>query len=99
MADQAFAAVSKPSLWYRFGFHYHEDDLFEWRNEEPKPGDWWTVGAVTTRVKIHFSFLDRLRLLISGTAEVTSYTRTNVTVDKAVTRSAVAVLPPSAMRE
>lgn len=78
------------------GFHRAKDSeaLFDWRNEEPKPGDWWKVGALSTRVTIYFGWADRLRLLLTGTCEVTSYTRTNVAVERAETRSQISVLSP-----
>lgn len=94
----AFSARQPLSLriWHLLGFHRANDReaLFDWRNEEPKDGDWWKVGALSTHVTVYFGWADRLRLLLTGTCEVTSYTRTNVTVDRAETRSQIAVLSP-----
>jgi hypothetical protein len=84
--------INKPTLWYRLGFRYRFDEgLFNWRDEET-PG--FAPDAITTRIKIRVSFADRLRLLVSGHCEVSAYTKTNVPVDHAITRSRFAVLPP-----
>lgn len=97
-AGGAFYAKQSLSLrlWHALGFHHAKDReaLFDWRNEEPKEGDWWTVGALTTHVVVYFGWADRLRLLLTGTCEVTSYTRTNVPVCRAESRSQIAVLSP-----
>ncbi len=99
MTEESVAAgyaVSKPTIWYRLGFHYRfDEDLFNWRNEEPKEGDWFVPSALCTHVVVHLGWLDRCKLLITGKAEVISYTRTDVLVKKAVTRSEFCVLPPT----
>ncbi len=100
---QAFATASRESLrsrfWRRLGFGFRSDTgLFDWRNEEPKDGDWWVIGAISTTTVVHVSFLDRLRLLVSGRAYLEESTRTNVEVERAETRSAFCVLPPGAVR-
>lgn len=94
IAQHGAAMTSKPSVWYRLGFRYRfDEDLFEWRNKEP-PDEGFAVGAIGIRIGVHVSFVDRLRLLISGHAELTAYVKTNVTVDRAKTRSQFAILPP-----
>lgn len=97
-AGGAFCArpTIRQRIWWALGYHHTPDSeaLFDWRNEEPKPGDWWKVGALSTHVTVYFGWADRLRLLLTGTCEVTSYTRTNVPVDRAETRSQIAVLSP-----
>jgi hypothetical protein len=95
MTVESGYAVSEPSIWYRFGFRYRFDEaLFDWRNQEPQADDWFAPSALCTRVKIRVSWLDRLRLLCSGTCEVSCHTRTDVLVSRAETRSQFAVLPP-----
>lgn len=96
---QGYLRGSKPSLrqrvWSGLGFGKTFDgDLFDWRTAEPGPSDWFVSGVISTHVRIHVGFLDRLRILISGECEVSCYTRTNVTVDQAQTRSDFAVMPP-----
>lgn len=97
MSDtQNLVAVSKPSIWNRLGFKYSWDEnLFDWRNAEPVESDWFVPGTLNTETIIHVSFLDRLRLLVSGKCAIDCYTRTNVTVGRAESRSKFAVLPPS----
>lgn len=87
--------ASKPTIWYRLGFHYGWDEaLFNWRSADPEPDDWFVAGALTTRIEVHVGFLDRIRLLISGRCELFCSTRTDVVVKRAETRSQFAVLPP-----
>lgn len=87
----AYSAINKPTLWYRLGFHYGSDGLFDWRNEK-EPG--LVDSALTTEVHVMLTFVDRLRLLLTGHLGVTVYTKTDVLVNHAKSRSAVAVLPP-----
>lgn len=89
---RAFASAFKPTIWHRLGFRRHFDEaLFDWRND---PMEGFAEGAVTTNINVHVSFMDRLRILFSGHVEIAAYTKTNVNVDRAVTRSEFAVLPP-----
>lgn len=92
--DVGLCQVSKPSIWHRLGFrHRWDESLFDWRNQEPpEPG--FVVGAFATHVVAHVSWLDRLRLFISGRCEIIVYTKTDVLVNKAASRSQFAVLPP-----
>lgn len=91
-----FEKVSRPSIWHWLGFRHRWDEaLFEWRNQEPlEPG--FVPGAMATRVIVHVCWLDRMRLLVSGRCEIVSYMKTDALVNKTQTRSAFAVLPPSA---
>lgn len=92
-----FYSVYKPTIWDRMGFRRRFDEtLFGWRND---PLDGFVESAITTHVQIHVSFLDRLRLLVTGHAELIAYTKTNVIVDHAITRSEFTVLPPVAHQE
>lgn len=86
--------ANKPSTWYRLGFrHTWDESLFDWRNQEP-PEDGFVPGAFSTHIHVRVSWLDRLRLLITGHCEVVCYTKTDVLVNQAKTRSTFAVLPP-----
>lgn len=92
---------SRPTLavrfWRALGFVYRwDEDLFNWKHAEPAPDEqgWWVPGCVTTHVAVSVSWLDRLRLLVTGCCEVSIYTRTDVLVRRAETRSEFAVLPP-----
>ena len=51
-------------------------------------------GSITTNVVCHVGWLDRFRLLLTGMAEVQIRTMTNVTVDRAVSVSAMSILSP-----
>jgi hypothetical protein len=96
MSGQELYQVSRPSLWYRLGWRYKYDEaLFEWRNTTPSPTDWWKPGCLSTLTVMRIGWLDRIRLLISGTCELRLDTRTNVIVDRAESRSQFSVLPPS----
>jgi len=93
----AFCSVHKPTIWDRMGFRRRFDEsLFDWRNN---PLDGFVESAITTHVSIYVSLWDRLRLLLTGHAELIAYTRTNVMVDHAVTRSEFTILPPIPRRE
>lgn len=84
----------RSKVWRWLGFRYRfDEDLFEWRNKEP-PEEGLVVGCLTTDVHVRVSFLDRVRILISGHVKLSVYTKTNVAVDRAVSRSSFAVLPP-----
>lgn len=84
----------RSKFWRKMGFcHHFDEDLFDWRNQDP-PQEGFVISAITTNVAIHVSFMDRLRLLVSGRAELSVYTKTNVVVDRAISRSQFAVLPP-----
>lgn len=81
-------------IWRKLGFrHRFNEELFDWRNQEP-PEEGFVIGAISTNVEIRVSFMDRLRLLVSGHANLSVYTKTNVMVDRAASRSEFAVLPP-----
>lgn len=87
-------SMTKPSLWYRLGFHYSSDeDLFNWRNQEP-PEEGFAPGAFCTVIGVRISFLDRLRILASGHCQISVYTKTDVMPLKIKSRSIFAVLPP-----
>lgn len=82
-------------LWRRLGFGFHFDEaLFDWRNQEAEASDWFVSSAFNTVTDIHIDWLDRLRILISGRCSLSAYTRTDVLVNKAESRSQFAVLPP-----
>jgi hypothetical protein len=83
-------------LWRRLGFGRRWNEaLFDWRSADPQPGDWFAPGVLTTRTVVHIDWRDRLRILVSGRCEVTTYTRTDVGVDRVEARSQFSVLPPA----
>ena len=89
-----YSPEPRPTIWRRLGFrHRFDQELFDWKWEDP-PEEGFAEGFITTNVTITVSFLDRLRLLLSGRAELSVYTKTSVTVDRAVGRSEFSVLPP-----
>lgn len=76
-------------IWRNLGyFGSFNEAAFDWRQEVPKDGD-----LLTTVTTVRFSFLDRLRLLVSGHCEVSVYTKTLVPIGKTETMSEVRVLP------
>lgn len=91
----AFYSVHVPTIWERLGFRRRfDEELFAWRNEEPKPEDGLVPSALCTHVRVHIDWWDRLRLLVSGACEIEVYTKTDVLVNKAISRSQFSVLPP-----
>ena len=71
-----YAAIHIPTLreriWRKLGFRYHLGD-------EPEGVDALT-GWMRTDIRLHFSFADRLRLLISGRLFVASIVHTDTPV-------------------
>lgn len=87
----AFGASQSLSnkIWRKLGYFGQFDEaLFDWRQDVPKGGD-----LLTTDTRVQFSLGDRLRLLLSGRCEVTTYTKTRVEVRDVETRSEVRVMP------
>lgn len=105
MTDQAqgFYAVHKPTSWERIvkflGFGRHWDEaLFEWRNQEPQTGDWFVPSVFSTHTIVRIDWKDRLRILLSGRVEVICFSKMNVVVNRAESRSEFVVLAPGARR-
>jgi hypothetical protein len=98
MTENAQAFYAAPSwkqrFWWRLGYGFlglQRHDLSEWSSEET-PG--FAVGAISTRIEVHVSFADRLRLLVSGRMSIEASTKTSAPVDRAMTRSVIAIMPP-----
>jgi hypothetical protein len=81
----------KPTIWHRLGFGGAYVDF----PDEEAPD--MPVGAIICDTYIRLCWADRLRLLMTGCLFVQIKTKTDVTVETAVSRSAVGVLWPSAM--
>jgi len=87
--------ANKPSIWNRLGFNFRfDEDLFDWRNQDP-PEEGFVIGAFETTTHVHVGWLDRIKLLVTGHCAVTTWTKTDVLINRAETRSEFAVLPPS----
>lgn len=92
MNDVAFMAPDRrpfiDRMWSRLGFgtafaDRADDDLA------------YAPGYISTGVKVHFDWRDRLRILISGRVHVDCVTKTDVPVKHAYTNSCTSVLPPN----
>lgn len=90
--ENTFAMVALPSwrhkisLWLGYRFHYPDVDQNEAAARMP---GWWR-----TDIHIHISFLDRLRLLVSGRMLVRTENRGSQPVDHVISDSAVSVISP-----
>lgn len=81
-------------IWQALGFHGRfSEELFDWRNMEP-PEAGFAPSALHTETHVTLDWKDRLRALVTGHIRVDVYTKTDVPVGKALSRSEVAVLPP-----
>lgn len=83
--------VSRPTFWQRLGFGHTSgpdmDDL------EALDDHCWAPGW-TTECRIHFDWLDRLRILISGKVLLVTRTKTSSLVGQTISRSKTSILPP-----
>lgn len=70
------------------------DRLFPSRHLPLKSVPGMADGAITAHVMIRLSLIDRLRVLLSGRACVTTRTYTSCAVDRALTDSVFYVLGP-----
>lgn len=88
------AVTGKPSLsrrlWWRLGFGRHDFSSIDEDLEAAKLPGWFR-----TDVMIYVSFMDRVRLLISGKATMQIENRSNVVVDTVISRSTFWVERPS----
>jgi hypothetical protein len=93
--DNAAFCAKQPlrlRVWQFLGFcRQYDDDLFEWRNAE---GDGFAPSAFHTETHCILGWKDRLRVLVTGHVAVDVWSKTDVIVGRAVSRSSVAVLPP-----
>jgi hypothetical protein len=92
----AFYAKQPLSLriWHWLGFHKSfSEELFEWRNMEP-PEEGFAPSAFHTETHVILDWKDRLRVLVTGHICVDVWTKTDEPVNRAKSRSEVAVLPP-----
>lgn len=82
----------KQRLGLRLGFTFpFDEELLDWRTEEREN---FVSGALITRVRIHISWMDLLRLLLSGRAEVEISTKTDKIIERAESRSRFRVCFP-----
>ena len=84
------AMVYVPTLrerfWRALGFRYHHVD--------PPPAAEGMPGWMMTRVRLDFSVLDRLRLLLTGSLRLDLSQSTNVQVDTCVSSSSWRIRAP-----
>lgn len=80
-------------IWWALGFCWKKtDENFEWRMMEP-PEEGFAPGALHTETHVLLDWKDRLRVLVTGHIGIDVYTKTDVPVKRARSRSDVAVLP------
>lgn len=82
------------NIWQRLGFgecaapRPEDED-----NVEGYAQSWLIVGT-----KVYLGFADRLRVLLSGSIMVDQAVKTDATITRSYSRSAVSVLPPRSIR-
>lgn len=92
------ASISKRTIadriWRFLGYGFRNDEnLLEWRLQHPPP-DGFALGVFHTEMHVRLDWRDRLRVLLSGHLVLDAYSKTDVTVNKAMTLSEVSVLRP-----
>ena len=86
---------TRRTIWDRLGFGFRRSaELLDWKVTAPKPSDWFVPGVLTTGTWIKLDWRDRLRLLLSGTLLVETYTRTDVEVRRCESRNAIGIMAP-----
>lgn len=91
-------SISKPTiadrLWKLLGYGWRPDEnVMEWRLQDPPP-EGFAIGVFHTETHVHLDWKDRLRVLLSGHLVLDAYSKTDVTINKAMTLSEVSVLRP-----
>lgn len=88
----SFAMASRPTFmqraWRRLGWRYHLVDLPETPEVERMPG--WAM----TRVRLEFSFGDRIRLLLTGRVRLDIRQKLSADVADIVSAASIEILPP-----
>jgi hypothetical protein len=89
-----YYTVSKPTIWQRLGFgRAHAERPEELEREEGFAPSWFI-----TETYGHFSFLDRVRILVSGNIHVQCAIKTDQIIEKSKAVSAISVLKPGSLR-
>lgn len=92
MTIEAGCSTFKPTIWHRLGFgHAH---VAPWADDEDDAGrcpDGLLATSLVTDTHVHFGFVDRLRLLVTGRLHVFTRTRSENAPGKSESRSAVGV--------
>lgn len=87
----ANAFYSEPPLafkvWRKLGFRR------AW-SLRPEPRDGFAEGWIVVQSETRFSFVDRLRILVSGRVSVEHVVQTDVAVLRSHTETDVGILPP-----
>lgn len=78
-------------FWRSLGFGWHEREMVDYRMmEDPR----YQPGAITLDTHVHFDFLDRLRILLSGHVVVIGVLKGDVLPKQHEARSETCVLWP-----
>jgi hypothetical protein len=75
-------------VWRRLGWRYQLVELPETPEVERMPG--WAM----TRVRLHFSLVDRVRLLLTGRVRVDIRQKMSADVADIVSAASIEILPP-----
>lgn len=89
---QAFASEFKPTIWHRMGFGHAY--IAPWRDDEDEAGrcpDGLLATSMVSETHVHFDFIDRLKLLLTGRLHVFVRTRSERDPGKVESRSAVGI--------
>lgn len=91
-SENTFAMVASPSwrhkLGQMLGYRYHHPDVDANEKAAIMPG-WWR-----TDIHVRLSFLDRIRILVSGRMLVITQNRGSQSVDHVISDSAVSIISP-----
>lgn len=88
----SFAVAYRPTFmqraWRRLGWRYHMVDLPETPEVERM------LGWAMTRVRLEFSFGDRIRLLLTGRVRLDIRQKMSADVADIVSATSIEILPP-----
>lgn len=82
----------KPTIWHRLGFgHAHVPVTDMTEDQDGRCADGLLATSMVTETHVHFDFVDRLRLLVTGRLHVFVRTRSANDPGRVESRSAVRV--------
>jgi len=94
MTIEACAQEFRPTIWHRLGFGHAYVHPWGDENEDHngRCPDGLLATSLTTETRVHFDWLDRLRILVTGRVHVFVRTRSEHDPGRADGRSAVRVM-------
>lgn len=88
--EHAFAAVSRPTIWQRLGFGRAGQEYFDDLEGDPR----YCESRLVTETVVHLDWKDRVRLLLVGRLHVVTCSKTDVPIERAVSRARASVMQP-----